>query len=307
LWSILAMASVDMGLCILAHLSSFQWRRSAVQPSRQASTGRRHPLRLSILLVLLLPRAALAIDREENVVANPATQMSFSTSPPLSASSTTPTEASLPTGTIASTVVTEASAKPGPADFAVAGSSTEAAPADAASTKETAHRQALGSAAAPLMGTGTCLLFLLSCVLSWMFVMACQVVGLRFTVLTLPQPVVGSTSSQMPSKEYDEKRMRELVKDVLKEVCPATTVNEEEAMCTICMEAVTPEEPCRRLLCKHVFHEECIMSWWVQEPSADLTCPTCRHPHGQRPSCQDAGTAEAFSATGEDSNHELPV
>ena len=42
--------------------------------------------------------------------------------------------------------------------------------------------------------------------------------------------------------------------------------------CTICLDAITNESMCRMLNCYHIFHVECIDSWFTKDP----TCPNCK-------------------------------
>lgn len=42
--------------------------------------------------------------------------------------------------------------------------------------------------------------------------------------------------------------------------------------CAVCLEAVANQDRCRMLTCYHIFHSECIMSWF----SSHVTCPVCK-------------------------------
>lgn len=47
--------------------------------------------------------------------------------------------------------------------------------------------------------------------------------------------------------------------------------------CTICKELIKKGEQINRLLCRHVFHAECLRHWLTNK----INCPICRGPIGQ--------------------------
>lgn len=55
---------------------------------------------------------------------------------------------------------------------------------------------------------------------------------------------------------------------------PVTTIvcNNNETMCSICMEVLTRDESVMRLQCEHMFHADCVRQW-VQTKNQ---CPLCR-------------------------------
>ncbi|KAI4389673.1 hypothetical protein MLD38_001874 [Melastoma candidum] len=48
----------------------------------------------------------------------------------------------------------------------------------------------------------------------------------------------------------------------------------DEGCCPICLEEMTPESEQRMMPCKHVYHEECIVTWLKK----CRLCPLCRFP-----------------------------
>merc|ERR1712070_1344485 len=46
--------------------------------------------------------------------------------------------------------------------------------------------------------------------------------------------------------------------------------------CVICLCEIEVGEQCRSLQCKHSFHPDCILKWFLQSPFKRPTCPTCR-------------------------------
>ncbi|CAE8639995.1 unnamed protein product [Polarella glacialis] len=53
----------------------------------------------------------------------------------------------------------------------------------------------------------------------------------------------------------------------------------DELVCAICLDAVVPGDPARRLSCGHAFHSSCIGSWWkcsLQSSDGKASCPSCR-------------------------------
>lgn len=61
-------------------------------------------------------------------------------------------------------------------------------------------------------------------------------------------------------------------------VCDALDEDEEEDECVVCMEKIRVGDDVSSLTCKHVFHYECIQSWFVQELNDHgvATCPVCK-------------------------------
>lgn len=53
-----------------------------------------------------------------------------------------------------------------------------------------------------------------------------------------------------------------------------------EDICTVCFEtyhlhSLVPDDPVRKLACKHVFHESCILSW-LRARASEPICPNCK-------------------------------
>mmetsp|Transcript_67428 Transcript_67428/g.173633 ORF Transcript_67428/g.173633 Transcript_67428/m.173633 type:complete len:149 (+) Transcript_67428:83-529(+) len=56
--------------------------------------------------------------------------------------------------------------------------------------------------------------------------------------------------------------------------------------CAVCLDVVDSGEPGRKLDCMHVFHSECIASWWTSrflEELVSVACPVCRAVHDLAP------------------------
>jgi hypothetical protein len=67
-----------------------------------------------------------------------------------------------------------------------------------------------------------------------------------------------------------------IVRPTLQQIAANSTIVEvtgNEA-CAICQENMASTEPIRRLTrCRHMFHDDCIGTWFTQ----NVHCPTCRH------------------------------
>jgi len=50
----------------------------------------------------------------------------------------------------------------------------------------------------------------------------------------------------------------------------------EGNQCVVCLLNVEEHEACRKLQCRHEFHADCIVGWWMHEPRASLECPICK-------------------------------
>lgn len=61
-------------------------------------------------------------------------------------------------------------------------------------------------------------------------------------------------------------------------------MNAVGAACVICLVPIAGDERCRVLNCEHVFHANCVATWWVHQPRQSLSCPTCRAPQHIEPS-----------------------
>ena len=48
----------------------------------------------------------------------------------------------------------------------------------------------------------------------------------------------------------------------------------QDNVCIICREEMTADQQIKRLPCDHVFHKNCLRSWFQRQQ----TCPTCRTP-----------------------------
>jgi len=70
------------------------------------------------------------------------------------------------------------------------------------------------------------------------------------------------------NRETDEK---DELTDGLK-TCKFTRSDNEEVICPICLEEFNDNETVIELSCKHIFHKDCIKSWFKNNHS----CPTCR-------------------------------
>lgn len=67
-----------------------------------------------------------------------------------------------------------------------------------------------------------------------------------------------------------------IVRPTLQQIAANSTIVEitSEQACAICQENMLSTEPIRRLnYCHHLFHDDCISTWFQQ----NVHCPTCRH------------------------------
>lgn len=46
--------------------------------------------------------------------------------------------------------------------------------------------------------------------------------------------------------------------------------------CVICLGSIDDGQLCRQLQCNHVYHSECICSWWLHKKRVALSCPLCK-------------------------------
>lgn len=70
----------------------------------------------------------------------------------------------------------------------------------------------------------------------------------------------------LQKKELDKHQLRKY-KDMNKET------KEVNPSCTVCMEEFEEESMVRKMVCKHVFHQECIDKWLLEY---SYKCPMCR-------------------------------
>ena len=54
-------------------------------------------------------------------------------------------------------------------------------------------------------------------------------------------------------------------------------MSEERVTCAVCAADITEGQDRYELPCKHVFHTECVMTWFRSCHEAHGSCPTCRH------------------------------
>jgi len=58
---------------------------------------------------------------------------------------------------------------------------------------------------------------------------------------------------------------------------PSMTVTIRDGLtCVVCLAAIEEDQECRTLQCNHIFHTECIDSWWLHKPRNVLECPLCK-------------------------------
>lgn len=51
---------------------------------------------------------------------------------------------------------------------------------------------------------------------------------------------------------------------------------DENPTCVVCLHPVEESELCRKTVCGHTFHADCILEWWMHKPQKTLRCPICR-------------------------------
>lgn len=86
---------------------------------------------------------------------------------------------------------------------------------------------------------------------------------------------------------------------------PITSVKEEPT-CVVCLAVVAPEQRARKLQCDHVFHADCILSWWTHRPRRVIQCPVCRRPQSVLDAAQVEVAAFGESARGNDASPVAP-
>merc|ERR1719235_1888663 len=47
--------------------------------------------------------------------------------------------------------------------------------------------------------------------------------------------------------------------------------------CAVCLSPIEEGESSRQLQCAHIFHADCVLSWWQHAKKDVLECPLCRH------------------------------
>lgn len=68
-----------------------------------------------------------------------------------------------------------------------------------------------------------------------------------------------------------------LASDKIDEIATITVEQEhvdKELPCSVCLTEFILGEPVRNLACKHLFHDQCIITWLEQHDN----CPLCRTP-----------------------------
>lgn len=53
--------------------------------------------------------------------------------------------------------------------------------------------------------------------------------------------------------------------------------------CSICQVAIQTQDPCLELSCGHLFHSDCIRTWFTQSVQQPPPCPLCRSVESQGP------------------------
>lgn len=67
-------------------------------------------------------------------------------------------------------------------------------------------------------------------------------------------------------------RIREFLKKTVQESVLFDWVIEDKTDCAICLEEMLVGDTEKRIICGHIFHKECILSWF----SLKFSCPLCR-------------------------------
>uniref|UniRef100_A0A0R3RH88 RING-type E3 ubiquitin transferase n=1 Tax=Elaeophora elaphi TaxID=1147741 RepID=A0A0R3RH88_9BILA len=70
---------------------------------------------------------------------------------------------------------------------------------------------------------------------------------------------------------WENKAVYLLYSELLISVCPIN-VTKRDNTCIICREEMTPSSGAKKLPCNHIFHANCLRSWFQRQQS----CPTCR-------------------------------
>ena len=75
------------------------------------------------------------------------------------------------------------------------------------------------------------------------------------------------------AKGPNEKQIR-----ILNESIPVHQAEREE-ICAICLDEILIGQDCRELKCGHIFHADCMYSWWAsnaRQNRLEIRCSTCR-------------------------------
>ena len=72
---------------------------------------------------------------------------------------------------------------------------------------------------------------------------------------------------------FDEQSATQICKEY---ICTVPHVGEHN-QCSVCLEDIESQSSCAMSKCGHVFHQECLSSWFTQ--SSKLACPMCRCDH----------------------------
>ena len=59
-------------------------------------------------------------------------------------------------------------------------------------------------------------------------------------------------------------------------LCLGTIYNPTRQQCNICLEDVPVDSLTAKMLCKHVFHEPCLLNWIKSGCAMSNYCPKCR-------------------------------
>ncbi|CAE8699178.1 unnamed protein product [Polarella glacialis] len=118
----------------------------------------------------------------------------------------------------------------------------------------------------------------------WMLVLSCIGIGLGVIATLAPfflslfrLDFVRFEPSVQPTLEL--RAMRSFTVAELAEFTFPEVGVLDELVCAICLDAVVPGDPARRLSCGHAFHSSCIGSWWkcrLQSSGGKASCPSCR-------------------------------
>lgn len=69
-----------------------------------------------------------------------------------------------------------------------------------------------------------------------------------------------------------KERIKEVLKKTIQEAILFDWIIEEKTDCPICLEKMDPANTEKRIICGHIFHKFCIMSWF----NIKFSCPLCR-------------------------------
>lgn len=95
-----------------------------------------------------------------------------------------------------------------------------------------------------------------------------RAIRLREIMLGLLYPNVDFTGQTIDNIDFSRSSVKTDFKKTKKYICKG----KENDNCTICLLEKEKGEECRRLVCEHSFHLDCIDPWLKKNP----TCPLCR-------------------------------